>query len=149
MREVARALEMVEGISGIRLDVPPSGQFYPRAFLPDESWRERAARPFQPWEIQVTSDGSNGWRRVLVQVEEDWSGEGMDPRLVPHEHPLASWSELPTLIGILDDPARPLGTALVFCPDDLPMMELFTGLRPLMTRLPKLWIFPERKDVRP
>ena len=52
------------------------GQFYYRAFLPLEKWRQRSERLTQPLEVRLTDSGA-----VYTLVDEDWSGEGDTPRL--------------------------------------------------------------------
>ncbi len=67
-----------------RLDSPDTkvngfreGQFYYRAFLPREAWRDRKERLTQPYELRF-ADG----RPSLTVIKEDWSDESStDPRL--------------------------------------------------------------------
>lgn len=73
-----------------RLDSPETkvngfkpGQFFYRAFLPLEQWRDRKERLSQPLEVYL------GATNKVVVVKEDWSGEGLDPKLIPTELPLA------------------------------------------------------------
>ena len=57
----------------------PHKLFY-RAFLPLEKWSDRTERLVQPFELTVTNDVDR-----LVYIEQDWSGDELDPRLTPRE----------------------------------------------------------------
>ena len=54
-------------------------EFY-RAFLPLEKWSDRNERLVQPFELTVTNDIDR-----LVYIEQDWSGDELDPRLTPRD----------------------------------------------------------------
>lgn len=64
--------------------------FY-RAFLPLVKWRVRQERLYQPYELNLEPDGSE----KFVFIEEDWSVEGDDPKLIPHEIPYADAAKHP------------------------------------------------------
>ena len=64
----------------IKLNGFPNGGLFYRAFLPDESWTNRAARLVQPFELTIDGDSDR-----LVVIDEDWSVEGLDPKLTAHE----------------------------------------------------------------
>ena len=57
----------------------PHKLFY-RAFLPLEKWSDRTERLVQPFELTVTNDVDR-----LVYIEQDWSGDDLDPRLTPRD----------------------------------------------------------------
>ena len=54
------------------------GQFFYRAFLPRESWRDRKERLSQPFEVRFV-DG----KPSLTVIKEDWSDpNATDPKLI-------------------------------------------------------------------
>ena len=58
------------------------GQFFYRAFLPRESWRDRKERLSQPFEVRFV-DG----KPALTVIKEDWSDpNATDPKLI-ETHP--------------------------------------------------------------
>jgi len=85
---VGEAVKLANALS--QLDSPETkvngfreGQFFFRAFLPRESWRDRKERLTQPYEVRFV-DG----KPSLTVVKEDWSDPGAtDPRLVAAETP--------------------------------------------------------------
>ncbi len=143
---LAQALQLVEGESGIRMEAPPPGQLYYRAFLPNEAWRERAGRVSQPWELRLLRrDGD--WHAVLVQIAEDWSDpNSLDARLTPTDYPLATWSELPARLQAL---GGGLPVVLVFTPPDAPLEAFLPAVRLLRKTHPVFHVFMDRPAKTP
>lgn len=55
------------------------GQFYYRAFLPLEAWKDRSQRLAQPYEVRITGEG----KAELTVITEDWSDtSSTDPKLI-------------------------------------------------------------------
>jgi hypothetical protein len=170
VRELARVLNMVEGSGGVRIEAPPAGQPYYKAFLPDERWRKRLDRPSQPWEVRVVRTPQGGWRCTLVQILEDWSKEGqLTPDLTPTEFPFDRPEEfLPKIEALIAaqtaevkerlaksgkskqmDYMEPLltlkriNTLFVFTPPDAPLGAFLPVVRAVQARLPQVYIFVE------
>jgi len=96
------------------------GQFYYRGFIPDEKWRDRTKRLTQPLEVRVAGAGTNV---VCTVIDEDWSTEGDEPALHPHDEPIGS-----VIKGFNND------TCLFFVRSDTRIGLLFS----LMKQLPKV-----------
>jgi hypothetical protein len=139
-RDLALALTTVEGVGGIRLDAPPQGQLFYKAFLPQEQWRNRKDRLAQPWELRLTRKG-DGWSRVLVEIREDWSKKDqLDPDLTVVEHPFTEWDELPVKIKAL---GGGINTLLIFAPADAPLSAFMPGARAVHEKQPLVFVFAE------
>ena len=64
---VARILSTLDSEKGIRVDPPPPGQLYYRAFTPDPQLLDRAARMYHPRELSLTEkDGQVAGRLFLM-----------------------------------------------------------------------------------
>ena len=162
---------MVEGQGGVRVEAPPAGQVYYKAFLPDERWRTRADRPSQPWELRVSRSKDGVWASTLVQILEDWSKEGqLTPDLTPTEFPLARPEDLPgkirELIAVqvaavkqkLAKDGKPvsednveqmatlqrINTLFVFAPPDAPLGADLPAVRQVHDALPQVHVFVEK-----
>ena len=169
--DLARVLSMVEGQGGVRVEAPPAGQVYYKAFLPDERWRTRADRPSQPWELRVSRNKDGVWASTLVQILEDWSKEGqLTPDLTPTEFPLARPEDLPgkirELIAVqvaavkqkLAKDGKPvsednveqmatlqrINTLFVFAPPDAPLGTYLPAVRQVHDALPQVHVFVEK-----
>ena len=136
--EIAEALSLVDG-KGLKMDGPLPGQFFFRAFLPDPAWRARPGRLFQPFEVHVAADGA----KRFVFVEEDWSGEGLDPVLKPHETPFTEWAELPKLIAQTGEKGTKINVLFLFAPKATPVATLTPAVSAVGDRIATFYVFGE------
>ena len=81
---MANALSLVDSV---RIKINGCSNIFYRAFLPLVKWRDRKERLIQPFEFTI------GDPDRLVYIEEDWSVEGSDPKLTPHEIPFSDASK--------------------------------------------------------
>jgi hypothetical protein len=140
--DVARVFGMLDG-SGVKLDGKTAAGLYPRAFLPQEKWRERKDRNPQPFELHLSPGPSGALAKKLVFIEEDWSVEGLDPKLTPREYPFEAWAELPGLVEKAGGADNKVALLFVFAPAGQPLGAFMPGVRALSDRLPLVYVFPE------
>lgn len=136
--DLATALAMVDG-KGLKVNGAMDGQFFFRAFLPDVSWRERKNRIFQPFEVHLAADGA----KTFTFVEEDWSGEGLDPVLRPKETPFKDWSELPGLIAKTGEAGEKINVLFLFAPKSMLVSALTPALPAVKSRIGTFYVFSE------
>ena len=136
--DIAGALSLVDG-KGLKMDGPPPGKFFFRAFQPDPAWRERPGRIFQPFEVHVAADGA----KKFVFVEEDWSGEGLDPVLKPRETPFAEWTELSGLIARTGEQGSKINVLFLFAPRTTPVAALTPAVSAAGDRIGTFYVFAE------
>ena len=134
--EIASALSLLDG-KGLKMDGPPSGQFFFRAFLPDPAWRTRPGRIFQPFEVHVAADGS----KKFVFIEEDWSGDGLDPVLKPRETPFSDWAELPGLVSKTGELGVKINVLFIFAPRSVPVATLTPAVAATAGRIGTFYVF--------
>ena len=111
--------------------------------MPLEKWRERKDRHPQPFELHVTRAADGALSKKLVFIEEDWTVEGLDPKLTPRDYPFTEWAELPKLVtqtGGADSKVRLL---FVYAPADLPLNTFMPGVRAVADRLGLVYVFGE------
>lgn len=72
------------------------GQFFYRAFLPLEKWRDRRERLSQPLEIRLSSTNIS-----YTVIDEDWTVDGPDPKLTPREVTLQAAQKHPTVSALV------------------------------------------------
>ncbi|MGN0846746.1 MAG: hypothetical protein ACI4RA_05105 [Kiritimatiellia bacterium] len=133
---LAQAFALLDGDT-LKMNGQAEGQFYFRAFLPEPTWRERAGRIFQPFEVHVAADGA----RSFVFCEEDWSGEGVDPVLKPKTTPFKEWGELPGLIAKTGEQGAKVFVLFVFAPKSLPVTELTPIIPAVGARINTFYVF--------
>ena len=138
--EIAKAFEMLDG-NGLKMNGVAEGQFFHKAFLPDPTWRNRQGRLFQPFEIRLAADGS----RTFTFVEEDWSGDGLDPVLKPKTRTISDWSELPACLAQTGDNGAKVTVAFIYAPADTPVTRLSPIVKLLTPRIGTFYVFSERE----
>lgn len=138
-REVCAVLAAMEGESGIRMEPPPPGLPFFRAFLPEERFRRREDRPAQPRELRF-STGTNGLQAVLVDITENWPEDAETPTLEVAEHPVASPSDLMARLAVMK---KGLPVMLIFAPAALPFGAIRPYVEALLPRHSTLYVFPE------
>ena len=140
--DVARVFGMLDG-QGLKLDGKTEQGLYARAFLPLEKWRERKDRNPQPFELHLTRASDGTLKKKLIFIEEDWSVEGLDPKLTPREYPFAAWEEFPALIEKAGGPDSKVLLLFVYAPAELPLGTFMPGVRAVTERLPLVYVFGE------
>lgn len=141
--QAARAAQVFAKIDGrgVKMNGCAPGEFYYGAFIPEEKWRERPGRLFQPFELHVARKDDGSLEKKFVFVEEDWSGEGLDPVLKPHETIFADWSELKRLIETSGPAADKLTVMFIFAPADMKVAELKAVLSAVPPRMATFYVF--------
>jgi hypothetical protein len=54
---LAKLLSVIDCEKGVRIDPPPTGQLYYKAFIPDKDLLDRDARLYHPWELYLSEKG--------------------------------------------------------------------------------------------
>ncbi len=143
VRGIAELFFMLDG-NGLKINGRSETGLYPRAFLPQDKWREREGRSPQPFEIHLSETPEGALKKELVFVEEDWSVAGLDPKLTPKIYPFNTWEELPTLVNKLgDEDTKKVQVLFVFAPKTLKLSTALQPTLPLRERLPLVYIFGE------
>ena len=135
---VAQAFALLDG-QGVKMNGRSDGQFFFRAFLPDPKWRDRASRIFQPFEVHVAADGT----KSFVFVEEDWSGEALDPVLKPKTTPFKDWQELPGLIAKTGEEGAKITVMFVYAPKTSRVADLAPVVKAVEPRVNTFYVFAE------
>jgi len=60
LHEFFSLIQTLDRETGIRVEAPPPGQLYYRAFFPEEQWRDRSKRLGRPWELHAKVGNANG-----------------------------------------------------------------------------------------
>lgn len=138
LRQLAKAVETLEDKGLMRVEPPPAGHPYYKAFLPNEQHRQRANRPIQPWEFYI---GSAGATNQLVYVEEIWGDNGAPSTYRETRHPVAAPRDIPSLLTQHDAPS----VVLIFPASSLPYSALRPFLAPFIERRMIIYIFAADK----
>ncbi len=146
LRTAASLIDSLENNGQVRIEPPPPGHLYYRAFLPDERHRERSGRPVQPWELYLCQN-HGVVTGELVRLDEEWKGEDRQP--IYHERRFAVASA-EALAAALQQPDAP-SVVLIFAPPDLPYGHLRRFIAPVVEKNMIAYIFlpvPANPDVK-
>lgn len=137
---LCRALNAIDVDDEICMDAPPAGELFYRAFLPSESFRARAGRISQPWELKLTLDDGRT-EGILTQIEQIWHDNEAMPELRVRDFPVPTPDALRRELDS-KDPGLPV--ILVFAPPDLTYGQLMEFVRPAMKTHPTIHVFTEQ-----
>ena len=128
---VAEAIKLATALES--LDSPETkvngfkdGQFFYRAFLPLEKWRDRKERLMQPYEVRFR-DG----KPYLTVIDEDWSNpDSTDPKLTPKEVSFDSVSK-----------DFKIDTCLIFANKSMKLSEVYAAAKLLPKSVVNWYVF--------
>ncbi len=130
----AQVLELLDS-PRVKINGSSEGQFYYRAFLPKEQWRDRKERLVQPPELYLQADDT--WK--LVEIQEDWSDEdSLDPKLNVVEH---AESNLDALLPQIARLAEKSQTVFLFAPGTTALEAVYKLKASLKTPVYNWYIF--------
>lgn len=137
MPTLAQVLGSLDTERGIRLEPPPAGHPYFKAFVPNEALRKRENRPAAAAELHIASSGS-GTTGTLVLVEAKWNDDAAQATYKETRIPIPAPAALdPALAG----QEYPPTIMLVFAPSSLTYGEFRTFVAPLLQRRMVLYVF--------
>lgn len=148
--QICKLLSSIDTATGIRMDPPPAGHLYYRAFMPNEKLRERRNRVVQPWELHLTlADGKLTGK--LVAIDQIWQENKLKPDLATKETVVADANALVAELK-KDTEARKkakksprLAIILVFSPVTVTHAQLINFVGPAQKTHPIIHIYPVPK----
>lgn len=134
-QSLARVLASIDAEPGVRIEPPPRGQLYYKAFTPDTSLLNREERIYHPWELSLF-EKMGRVQGTLVRIESVWKEGSVAPELKSTEVPVPGPAELHQALEAEAERARRTGSLLrppvimVFAPRTLRYGALVDFLAP-------------------
>jgi hypothetical protein len=142
LHEFFSLIQTLDRETGIRVEAPPQGQLYYRAFFPDEQWRDRTKRLGRPWELHTKVGNANGsLSATLILPADDIDNNGGKGDL---KFIMNSPEELAATLKDKSD--RWSQTVYIFATPDIKYGALLDFIRPSMKTHPGVYIFLPRAD---
>ncbi len=120
---------------GIRVDAPPDGHLYYRAFFANPEWRDRSKRLGRPWELHLIEKDRQVAGTLILPADEfnDNDGKG----------------DLKFTVGSAEETAKVLAeqsdrfsqSVYVFAPNTMTYGQLMAFIRPAMKTHPAVYVF--------
>lgn len=139
VKPVCAVLAAIDTESGIRVEPPPEGRLYYKAFLTDESFRNREERISQPWELRLKA-GDEGVEGVLTRIEQLWIEGKTWPDLKLHH------SAVPTADSLrkeLDEQGPGLPVIIVFAEAGVSYGQLLDFIALVLPTHGTVYVFAE------
>jgi hypothetical protein len=139
------AISELEGNKGIRVEPPPSGHAYYKAFLPREAYRTPAERPTQPWEIHLEQSG-DGYSVKAVLTHTIYGKDIMNPEFKREDYAIDSTAgiaaRLKEVESKLDTDEILIPRVLIFyAPNSISYGDLGAIMAPLLKEYPIVYVF--------
>ena len=152
VRKTCVMMGLLERGSGLKIEPPPEGQLYYKAFLPDDRWRDRDKRMAQPWELHLGRKDDKVVGK-LVFNQAILGKDGSDKTFIVKSNAVASPEDVR---AILDDDAKareeagkPAGlpVLLVLAGEGITYGDLMEYLKPALSTHHLVHIFLEPKRI--
>jgi hypothetical protein len=132
-------VERLEDTLGLRIEPPPAGHPYYKAFLPNPAHRDPTNRPLQPFELILWASGASA-TGMLTLVTEEWK-EGASEAVYHHSSwPAPSPQDLLSPFAGKDVPS----VLLVFAPETMTYAQLRPYAAVAVERHMILYVFTGR-----
>ncbi len=144
LKRLGAAAALVQQLSDrdiVRVEPPPDGELFYRAFLPNPAFRERARRPAQPWELRLRRTENGGLTGDLIRVTRKSDEADGPPEFVEERFAVPTPEALRTVLN--EQGSGGLSVILVFAPGDLPYAVLRQFVRPALSTHPIVYFFAE------
>jgi len=146
-KSACAAIAELEGIDGIRVEPPPAGHAYYKAFLPREAYRTPADRPTQPWEIHLKHAG-DAYTVEAVLTRAEYGKDIMNPTFERDLYAIDSTDAVAARLGEIESKLNPekilLPRVLIFyAPPTITYGDLSAIMAPLLKEYPIVYVFAE------
>jgi len=126
VQSVYAMLSKLDNESGIRIDAPPQGHLYYRAFFPKDEWRDRSKRLGRPWELHLVERSRKLAGTLILPADEIENNEGRGD---------LKWTvgSADEMAGILAEKSNKFSqTVYIFAPASMEYGALMGFIRPSM-----------------
>jgi hypothetical protein len=134
---LARILSTIDSEKGVRIQPPPAGQLYYKAFTPDPSLLDRDERIYHPWELSL-SEKNGQVEGTLVRIDSIWKEGSAVSELEASEARVSGPEDLRKALDAEAERTRKAGirarppVILAFAPATLPYGMLLRFLAPVL-----------------
>lgn len=129
---------------GIRIEAPPPGHLYYRAFFPNPQWRDRTRRLGRPWELHVGDEGGRITGTLILPADDIDDNGGKGDLTFPVKTP----ADLARTLAEKSD--KWSASVYVFAKPELKYGDVMAFLRPGLETHPQMHVFlPEPKTPQP
>lgn len=146
--DVCQVLATIDSANGIRVEPPPTGQPYYKAFVPDETMRGRAKRISQPWELRMALKDDQ-LSTTLTQIKQVWKDDNIWPDLNVIDHPVDTPEAFREKLATLDPKGKAPHVIFVFADPSVTYGQVMSFIRPVLKTHPIIYVYlgPAQEDA--
>ncbi len=136
----ARANELLlmeQQLDNVRVEPPPAGQLFYRAFIPDPTFRIREERPSQPVELHLRDSGGDHLTAVVMELEEVW-GDTRRPTVLETRVSLETPEEW---VAYLEDEHKRKPALFVYMDAQRTHRDLLDWVQPVLHHFPIVFVY--------
>ncbi len=145
IKSICASLSQIETPEGIRMEPPPEGHLYYKAFLPNEKFRNREKRSAQPWELHLSKTSKGNLSATLIEIDQVWKEQKVWPDLKIREHSIDDGEHLKSRLADLSDGDQ-LRVILVYADPALNYGKLLSYLLPVIDDYSTIHVFLKNRD---
>ena len=145
--QICQLLHSLEAKGLIRIEPPPEGQLYYRAFTPNPAHLDREKRSGHPWELHL-SKNKDAVTGQLTQCSFVWNENNSDrPTVAATDFDVATPTELRDAVAKYNDERKAkdkspnIPVVLVVAPTDMTFGEMIDFVSPSMDLLPIVHVY--------
>lgn len=136
----ARAKELLlmeQQLDNVRVEPPPEGHLFYRAFIPDPRFRVREERPSQPVELHLGDSGSGQLTATVMELEEVW-GDSRRPAVLETRVSLETPEEW---VAYLEDEEKRKPALFVYVDAQRTHRDLLDWVQPVLHHFPIVFVY--------
>jgi hypothetical protein len=141
LRNVSELYALVQSMDkdgGIRVDAPPEGHLFYRAFFPKEDWRDRKKRLGRPWELHLGEQAGQVKGELILPADEiDNNGGAGDLKFK-----VSTAEEMAKVLVEKSD--RWSQSVYIFAPPTMTYGAIMKFVRPSMKTHSTMYVFPNK-----
>ncbi|MGE5612444.1 MAG: YdjY domain-containing protein, partial [Bacillota bacterium] len=136
VRELFKLLMAMDTENGIRIEAPPSGQLFCRAFFPKDEWRDRNKRLGRPWELHAGLLNGAVLATLILPADEIDDNGGLGDL----KFEVKTGEDVARILAEKSD--RWSQMVYVFAPPEMTYESLLSLVRQGMKTHPTIYVFP-------
>jgi hypothetical protein len=102
LEAICELIKRIDTIEGIRVEPPPDGHLYYRAFLPNPKWRKPEGRVLHGWDLHITTRGPDRPPKLELIASQDQRNEAGRWIVVQTRHAVESPDEIAAIVEKVD-----------------------------------------------
>jgi len=147
--QICQVMQSLEASGSIRIEAPPKGQLYYRAFTPSPAYLDRKARAGHPWELRLRRE-KDAVTGKLTQCEFKWADDAAsEPEIIASDYDSLSPEKLRSTIESINkdrtaaDKQPNIPVMLTIVPTDMTFGEIMGFISPSMDIVPIVHIYAQ------